>query len=812
MNPTNPPEGKVETRQQLDFFTWHYSQALPQFINSRPQKLAEIFKYVNIGALIKSLFSPYRRLVAKPKTTLSDRLSFELTSRLVGFGVRLILVVVGIVIIIALIIYEALAAILYFLPLFSISNYLSFKNNTFFEEDFQNKDKFAQKLKNTPLIKTLSLFFEDDFQTLLNKIPSPLTANIPKSQNPAEIVIALLNNWPDLASYLAAKTIKNNQFELLVNYLDFHLKTRPKSHARPIGASLAFGYTNILDRFSLDITGQTLPSYYFKKDTTIVQMEKTLLRVESNNILLVGEPGVGRHATVDALASEILNGRLPNLEHKRIVSLDTIALTGLSKSSIESRSNFENVLKEAKGAGNIILVVDQIDKIVSSGPGRIDLSEVIEKTLTDSSLPIIGITTNEDFSQYLRPNANLMKMFEKIDLDETSPEETITIVVGEALKNYKKTGQQILFPAIIEIIQKSSRLMPQRMQPEKSILILEDATAQTRQQNIKTIDTSFVDQILSEQSKTPVGSITKPEAQKLKDLEGLLHQRIVGQDSAIVQIAKAMRRSRAEIETGAKPIGSFLFLGPTGVGKTETAKALAQVYFGDETRMVRLDMSEFQDTDSLSRLIGNANQKTQGILASQIRDHPFTLLLVDEFEKASRQAHNLFLQILDEGFLTDAFGRKVSFDNVIIIATSNAGAEYIRELLDSQSTVNSELLTKKLIDYILKQGLFTPELINRFDATVVYQPLTQEQVVQISRLVLIQLATKLKESKNITLEITDELCQLIAQKGFNPNFGARPIRRLIADKIEDPIAKMIIDGSAKNGSIIPTSALLKFVS
>jgi len=285
-----------------------------------------------------------------------------------------------------------------------------------------------------------------------------------------------------------------------------------------------------------------------------------------------------------------------------------------------------------------------------------------------------------------------------------------------------------------------------------------------------------------------------------------------------------MRRARAEIETGARPIGSFLFLGPTGVGKTETAKALAQIYFGSEEKMVRLDMSEYQGTDSLSRLIGDIRNKTQGQLASLIRQHPFALLLVDEFEKADSSVHNLFLQVLDEGHLTDAFGKKVSFDNIIIIATSNAAAEFIREEIakihprgEVETTASGhpggdQSLSQRLINYVLEKGLFSPELINRFDAVVVYQPLTDEQTGQVTKLMLNNLAQKIKETKNITLEITDELCQKVAKAGYDPTFGARPIRRLIADKIEDGIAKMIIEESAKNGDKIAPSTLLKFVT
>jgi len=255
-------------------------------------------------------------------------------------------------------------------------------------------------------------------------------------------------------------------------------------------------------------------------------------------------------------------------------------------------------------------------------------------------------------------------------------------------------------------------------------------------------------------------------------------------------------------------MGSFLFLGPTGVGKTETAKALAQVYFSDENRMVRFDMTEFQGADALSRLIGNTDNKTPGQLVTQVREQPFGILLIDEFEKAAKDVQNLFLQILDEGNLTDAFGKKTSFSNTIVIATSNAAAEFIRE----QVQQNTQDLPTVLMEYVLDKGLFSPELINRFDATIVYRPLTGEEVVQVSYLMLQSLAKDLKENKNITLEITPELAQIVAKQGYVAAFGARPLRRLIQDKIEDQIAQLMISKKLNNGDTVLAQTLLGFLS
>ena len=810
--------------QERNYLIWHYSTALPNFIKNRQRQFSYTLGLFNIAGLITTLFAPYRRLEITGKTpSLLDKISFNLISRIIGAIVRILLIIAGIASTILFAVLEVMLIFAYLIPIFSLANYQKLKKNSLLATDLKDADKFTKKLTTTDLFGLLSIFFPGDFGPVFTNLPAPATIEIQTNDKPAEVLVKLAKSFQKLAIYLEQKSVKFKDFELLVTTLNNHLVKPPPQKPAPIGGLLAFGYTNTLDRFATELTGQTLSHIPAEKFELLGEIAKVLARPKNNNVLLVGEPGVGRHTTLHFLASGMNHFQLPQLTNKRLMFLDAVALSGTGKNLLEVKANFEAVLKEAKYAGNIILAIDQIDKLSSSQESRIDLSEVLTTMLVDNSLPIIGIATLEDFSQFIRPNSNFLKLFEKIDIQEASRQETISILIDKTLEKYQGEKIAVSFTAILEIAQRGTQLMPDRRQPEKSLILLDDLIAEAKVQKISIIGVDLVDEIISQKTKTPIGKITESEAQKLKNLEALLHKRVINQNEAIEEIARAMRRARTEIETGNRPIGSFLFLGPTGVGKTETAKALAESYFGSEENMIRLDMSEYQGADSLARLIDDMKDKTQGQLVTLIRQHPFGLLLVDEFEKADPSVHNLFLQILDEGFLTDAFGKKVNFDNVIIIATSNAGAEFIREQLSVDSSqlteknktaaaVNREPLTNKLIEFVLSKGLFSPELINRFDAVVVYHPLGEKEIVKVAALMLANLAQKIKETKNITLETTDELAKKVAKAGYDVQFGARPIRRLIQDKIEDGIAKMIIDGSVKNGDTIPAATLLQFIS
>ena len=791
-----------------DYFTYHFSYALPNYIKTRPDHIAQIAAFFNITNLLKNLFTPYRRLVLTKKTTLWDRVSFDLISIAVGAIVRLILIAAGLIVLGLFVIFDFISIAAYAIPIFSMPGYTQKKQNTFYEDEIQDGQKFQAKITKSPYFLVISRFFEADFPKTLTTIGSPKEQGISASQSLPQMLSILSQKLPSLKNYLEKESIDQESFVTFLEYVKNYLDNPPRARVTPIGQFLAFGYTNTLDQFGEELTIKALPHYVVKIEL-LEKIESVLTRPRSNNVLLVGETGVGRHSTLESLASAVAKYELPKLKDKRLILLDTVALLGSSSNIVEIKANFESLLLEAKHAGNIILAIDEIDRISSPLENHVDLSEVINAVLNDNSMPIIGITTTEAYSKFVRPNSEMTSLFEKLDIEEPTKLEVLSILVGKALDLYNRKGIATTLTALLEIAEKSGEIPDDRHQPEKSIIVLEDAQASAEKDKRRLVDVEIVDDTLAKISKIPIGKIKETEKEKLKDLEGFLHKRIVGQDEAIVEISKAMRRARSGIETARKTMGSFLFLGPTGVGKTETAKALCEAYFGPESKMVRLDMTEYQGGDALERLIGNSESKAPGQLASLIRQNPYGVLLLDEFEKSNPQVQNLFLQIIDEGHLTDAFGRKVAFTNIITIATSNAGAEFIREEVEKGPSAD---LAKKVIDYVLSKNLFSPELLNRFDATVVYKPLTAPEVTQVAKLMLINLAQNLKETKNITLEITDNLAQAVAQKGFNPTFGARPIRRLIADKIEDGIAKLVISEQIKNGGTITSTTLAGFLS
>lgn len=815
-NLPHPEDGRPMVDES--FLSYHLTVAFPNFIKTRPKHIKDVLDNFNLFGLLKNLFSPYKRMTVSGKVSLGEKLSYNIISILVGAMARTGLAIAGILVTIFFTIFDILSIPFYFLfPVFSFIKHSEEMERHVTTEDIAKKT-ISHKLTKTQIYYALASFFDSEFQNLFTIFPDPASLGIKSGQKTYEAFLQL-SNWPQLDTYLKKIGVKTQDFQTLVKYLYEYLYSEKVAKPVPLGEMLIFGYTNTLEKFGRELTKENHPPFYGKHEI-LTKIEKILNRPQNNNVILTGEPGVGKHSVLDALASAIVKGQLPTIHDKRIVLLDIVALLATSQQSSNNQnqpqtknpttaqSNFESILEEAKRAGNIILAIDDLDRICTNLDGRTDLSEVLTSVLTDNSLPLIGLSTTDNFNAYIRPNANMTSLFERLDVEEPAAEELLTILVGHALQMYSKQKVATSFTAILELIDKSNKLMADKKQPEKSILVLEDAAAQAKSQKLNQVTVEIVDSILSEKTKTPVGKITQTEAKKLTDLEQILHKRIVGQAEAIEEISRAMRRARADLKKSARPMGSFLFLGPTGVGKTETAKALAQVYFGEENRMVRFDMTEFQGTDALTRLIGNPNTKSPGQLATQIRENPFGILLVDEFEKASKDVQNLFLQILDEGNMTDAFGKKVSFSNIIVIATSNAAAEYIRE----QVELNSTDLPKKLVDYVLDKSLFSPELINRFDAAVVYKPLTGEEVIQVAYLMLQNLARDLKENKNISLEITPDVAALVAKEGYVAAFGARPIRRLIQDKIEDQIAKLLIAGKLKNGDVVPSQILLGFLS
>jgi len=809
----------MQNSAPTNFLVWHYSVALPKLASHQLKKIVLTANFFNFLGLISNLFAPYRRMtLEKPGGDLIaqffNKLSFNIISRIIGTVIRLFLVIGGFVFFIIIVVFYLITIPIYaLLPFLSMPKYLNWQNRFISRQDLQSGENLYRKLLKNQLFKNISLYFDDAFQLIFRSVdlkPLGITEGTPVQ----DALITIAKNAPKLNVYLERNELKTTDFETLIRTVLETIAPPIRSGIIPLGETLGYGYTNTLNKYSADLTRQDLPTAHINMEL-LGKIERVLARPSDNNVLLIGEPGVGRHTTLNMLSSAIQKRMLPALIGKKVVLLNTVLLVGTGLGVAHSKNALQDIIYEAIHAGNIILAIDQLDKI--AGNDRVDLSEVLIESLKPQ-LPVVAISSLDDYNQYIRGNAALAKIFEKIDIEQSSPTQTLAILIEKAYEEYKLAGIRTYLTSLQEIIRGSDKLLAQRQQPEKSIVLFNDIFGDAKHNKLNVITPEQVDKILSGLTPIPIGSAGKDESKLLKNLEASLHKYIIGQDEAVIEISRAMRRGRADLKSDSRPIGSFLFLGPTGVGKTETAKVLAHTYFGSSKNMIRLDMSEFQDSDAVKKLIGDPSSKTPGILTSKVRQNPFSILLLDEFEKANTAVNNLFLQILDEGYATDALGKKVSFTNTIVIATSNAGAEFIREKLADRgntsscgrgvSSINSTL-SKDVLHFVLEKNLFSPELINRFDAVVVYKPLTMDEVVQVTTLLLQDLSNKLKETKNITLEITPALAQKIADASFDPEFGARPIRRYIQDHIEDDIAKMILDKKVKNGDTIAASTMLQ---
>jgi ATP-dependent Clp protease ATP-binding subunit ClpC len=488
------------------------------------------------------------------------------------------------------------------------------------------------------------------------------------------------------------------------------------------------------------------------------------------------------------------------LERKRVLLLNPTPILADSKSLNQAKEKMNKIFEEAAWAKNVILVFDNFDQFVSSKNNRIDLTAEIVNAIERKKLMIIGLVTNDNYQKYILPNPKVLENLEKIDVSQPTKEEAL-IIIEDILPNFEaKTGVTASYPALKEIINLSEKWVTDIPFPEKAIDLLDSCLIYVRNNvDEKILKPKHVRQVLSDKTKIPLKSLTAEEKEKLSNIEDKLHQRIVDQNQAVNEIAVALRRRKTGIAEDKKPIGSFLFLGPTGVGKTETAKALAEFLFNNEENMIRLDMSTYQGSNGIEKLIGSFEREEPGILTSAVRQNPHAVLLLDEIEKAPQQILNLFLTAIDEGYITDAFNKRVSFRHLMVIGTSNAGAEFIRQQINQG--VNPEKLSGQLVDHILRQGVFSPEFINRFDAVVVYKPLSHEDLVKIAKLMLNRLNQRLAK-KELKLEINDQLINKVAELGYDPVFGARPMKRVIAEQIEDKIAQKILAGQAKKGETI----------
>ncbi len=581
-------------------------------------------------------------------------------------------------------------------------------------------------------------------------------------------------------------------------------KYRNLSKHGSLGKDWASGYSLTLDKFSIDWE-QIIKKQGFKEiighEESIKACERILTRQEINNVLLVGEPGTGRSSIIQCLAQKaFFRESSPEINNKRIVELDLSSVITQTDSLEATEGLLEKIFQEVVEAGNIVLVIKEFHNFVGqvARPGVVNISGIIEKYLRLPQFRIIAITNFAGFHRDIERNRTILDLFEKVEVSEITKRETILLLGGLIFNLEQKYKKFVPYLALRDIVEHSVRYLPSSPLPKKAIDILDETMVYVRRSTqSRLVLPEHVAKIISQKTQIPIGKIKLQERRILLNLKKLIHQRVINQNEAVDEVSSALKRARAGITIRKGPMGAFLFLGPTGTGKTETSKALAENYFGSEERMIRLDMSEFSNIQDVSRLIGSITE--DGILTTKVKEKPFSLILLDEIEKAHPDILNLFLQVLDEGYLTDGLGRKISFEQSIIIATSNAGFQIILEAFKKENGFKN--IKKRLLDELFKQAIFRPEFINRFDAVVVFRPLTKNNLLEIANLFLRKLRKNLSK-KNIKFIITDDLKEKIVELGYNPTFGAREMRRVVQDKIENTLAESMLSKKLKKGDKI----------
>ncbi len=559
--------------------------------------------------------------------------------------------------------------------------------------------------------------------------------------------------------------------------------------------------TPILDRFSQDLTllakhGYLMPCVGREKE--IEEIFVIMSGGTRRSVILVGNPGVGKKTIVEGIAQRMVEEDVPKfLQDKRLVSLNVAQLvSGVNASEAQERMIY--ILSEIRRSGNIILVVNDIHGLIGISSGRqgsIDLADVLSQALENNSVLCISATTPSDYNKYIEGKNSLSNVLEKLNVEEVSGNEAIQILESKvgAIEYHNKI--YFSYDSIAKTVELSDRYLHDRYLPEKAIEILQQtATTVSNQKGPNSIITvNDVASIISEKTNIPLTEITQEESEKLINLEEKIHERVVGQNEAVDMVASSLRRARAEMRDKKRPIVNLLFLGPTGVGKTELAKTIAEVYFGAENIMIRLDMSEYQEKSSINRLIGAPPGYSQagegGYFTEAVRKNPFSLILLDEIEKAHPDILNIFLQVMDDGRLTDTSGRTVDFTSAIIIATSNAATGFIQSEVKKKTPLIE--IKKQLIEQHLEK-YFRPEFLNRFDGIIVFKPLDVPDIESITKLMLVNIKKKLEADKGIILKATPEAIIDLANAGFSPEFGARPLRRVIQNQIQDPITNFIL--------------------
>ena len=650
----------------------------------------------------------------------------------------------------------------------------------------------------------------------LNRTPIMASSlNFGESMNLSQFISDLYDADKYLQSFLATNSIDKEEFLGSVDWVS-KMENEKLREERfwgrenlgkipSIGKSWAFGIAYDLSIFglsfqpSIKVSSLDIGNGY--RDKEVSNLEGILEKSEGANALIIDDDEMVARDIISRLLKKIKLGiSLPSIEHKDIIELDTNFLLASFKNKTELEAEILKILNQSISAGNIILYIrDFSNLIVSLKTSGINFISLISPSLSSGNINIIAHTTKVDFHFFIETSGELLQKFERIIPDSLGVIATVSALL-EQVPIFEKQYKIIFsFSSIRAIANLADRFITYGEMPGKALNILLEISPWAVERNIVLLRERDVYFFIFEKTGIAVGPLKKNESEMITHLEDSLHQRVVGQDDAVSSIASAVRRSRSGVGNPKRPLASFLFIGPTGVGKTEVSKALAESFFGDENKMIRFDMSEFDGPEALPRLIGDFASNRGGILSNKVRDNPYSLLLLDEFEKASPDVLDLFLQVLDEGIFTDALGKQVGCRNLIIIATSNAGSSFIWEATKLKKDLNKE--KDNIINKIIEERIFKPELLNRFDGVILFSPLLNTELQSVAKLGLEKLVKRLKE-QSIEFVINDEVVNFLVEKGSDPQFGARSINRIIQDKIEDTIARKIVSGELKPGSKI----------
>ena len=611
-----------------------------------------------------------------------------------------------------------------------------------------------------------------------------------------------------LRRHLSDQTNKESVDRWFERYFAFNQKTAWWDLKRlmsnpPLGRDLTSGFTPNLDKYATELTKQQAHyRHLIGRQQEIEVVQRILSKSGDANVILVGDQGVGRRTIIEALAKIINEGKCSSqLAYKRILEIDLEKILAESTDHIQREKTLGDLFQEAVDAKNIIVLINNFDKYVNHDKDGVDLTSVMEKYARLNTFQLIGITTPYLYQKYIYSNKQISELFEKVDITEITKDQAIEILLDAALEIEKRHDVSISYDALQAAVVETDRYISTSPLPEKAIELLDEASIYAKDHLHSTaVNAHVVNTVLQQKIHIPT-ELDGNLKQKLLDLEKLLLARVVYQTEALHKLAATLRKSFVMVGSRKKPLASFLFLGPTGVGKTETAKAVTQIFFGNENQLMRFDMSLYQSKQDISKLIGSPETNEPGLLTETIRQQRFGTLLLDELEKADHDLINIFLTVLDEGYFTDGYGNKVDCTNLLVIATSNAGADFIyKKTLENPG--NNDAVTSGLVDYLIEQKVYSPEFLNRFDGVVIYKPLSPEAIQTIAQTMLSHIQQDISQKYKVSLTFSPDFLSHLIKNGYDPRFGARNMQRIVRDEVEDKIAQTVLQGSATPGSVI----------